>query len=432
MIRPGTDVDAYLCRDVVEMRKSIDGLALLVQEAMELDPFKPAVFVFCNRQRDKVKLLDWERNGFVLWYMRLETHLTDLSEPITRELNGPKGRTTIKDAAPLTEYGKLLMDAVRHQQSVELPLLAYYGSGRLWNTHKNMSRKAVLSESRTMGYEDCFSSASSFTQVQQWMTKATFAALQQKSMEAYKDYNLPKQIEGIQRTVDSVLQVEGWEGFHYSLQHEELAMTHEELGVLPVSMLSDGVRAMVSLVADMAWRCAKLNPQLGEKAQTETEGVAFIDEVDMHLHPKWQQTVISSLQKAFPKIQLIVTTHSPQVLSTVDSESIRVIQSEFNKDTGKTKSEAVTPSKQSRGVASNEVMAELQGIDPVPRVEEAEWLQDYKTLVTKTTLTPEQQERMYFLRDKILEHFGEYHSEWYECERLKRLQDMKNKLDTSN
>ena len=60
MIRPATDVAVYLCRDVVDMRKSIDGLALLVQEAMELNPFEPAVFVFCNRQRDKVKILAWE------------------------------------------------------------------------------------------------------------------------------------------------------------------------------------------------------------------------------------------------------------------------------------------------------------------------------------------------------------------------------------
>lgn len=72
MIRPATDVAVYLCREVVDMRKSIDGLALLVQEAMELNPFEPAVFVFCNRQRDKVKILAWERNGFVLWYKRLE------------------------------------------------------------------------------------------------------------------------------------------------------------------------------------------------------------------------------------------------------------------------------------------------------------------------------------------------------------------------
>ena len=54
------------------MRKQIDGLALLVQEAMELNPFEEAVFVFGNRQRDKVKILFWERNGFVVWYKRLE------------------------------------------------------------------------------------------------------------------------------------------------------------------------------------------------------------------------------------------------------------------------------------------------------------------------------------------------------------------------
>ncbi|WP_129142185.1 IS66 family insertion sequence element accessory protein TnpB [Modicisalibacter coralii] len=72
MIRPDTGLRVYLCREPVDMRKQIDGLALLVQEAMELDPFEAAVFVFGNRQRDKVKLLYWERNGFVVWYKRLE------------------------------------------------------------------------------------------------------------------------------------------------------------------------------------------------------------------------------------------------------------------------------------------------------------------------------------------------------------------------
>ncbi|MCW4153921.1 IS66 family insertion sequence element accessory protein TnpB [Halomonas sp. 18H] len=72
MIRPDTELRVYLCREPVDMRKQIDGLAMLVQEAMELDPFEAAVFVFGNRQRDKVKLLFWERNGFVVWYKRLE------------------------------------------------------------------------------------------------------------------------------------------------------------------------------------------------------------------------------------------------------------------------------------------------------------------------------------------------------------------------
>ncbi|WP_083025326.1 IS66 family insertion sequence element accessory protein TnpB [Vreelandella lionensis] len=72
MIRPGTDLKIYLCPEPVDMRKQIDGLALLVQEAMALNPFDQALFVFGNRQRDKVKLLFWERKGFVVWYKRLE------------------------------------------------------------------------------------------------------------------------------------------------------------------------------------------------------------------------------------------------------------------------------------------------------------------------------------------------------------------------
>lgn len=62
----------YLYLHPVDFRKSINGLSALVELQMELDPFMPAMFVFCNRQRDKVKLLYWERNGFVLWYKRLE------------------------------------------------------------------------------------------------------------------------------------------------------------------------------------------------------------------------------------------------------------------------------------------------------------------------------------------------------------------------
>jgi predicted ATP-binding protein involved in virulence len=360
--------------------------------------------------------------------VRLEATLSGLNRPVIRELNSAKGKSTIKDATELTDHGKYLMTHVRSLEPVALPLLAYYGSGRLWNAHKNMSRKAVLSESRTMGYEDCFSSASSFTQVQQWMTKATFAALQQKDMEVYQGYKIADQIEGIQRTVDTVLSSEGWSGFHYSVQHEELAMTHEELGVLPVSLLSDGVRAMVSMVADMAWRCAKLNPQMGADAPQRTEGLAFIDEVDMHLHPKWQQTVVGSLREAFPKVQFIATTHSPQVLSTVKSESIRLIRSESDRENGDILSEAITPAMQSRGVASNDVMAELQGIDPIPRVDEAQWLKEYKALVTSSQSTPEHENKKQALKAKILSHFGQEHPEWLECQRLERLQQMKSKL----
>jgi transposase len=72
MMRPTDDVAVYLCREVVDMRKSINGLSILVEQDLSLDPFRPHLFVFCNRKRDKVKILYWERTGFVLWYKRLE------------------------------------------------------------------------------------------------------------------------------------------------------------------------------------------------------------------------------------------------------------------------------------------------------------------------------------------------------------------------
>jgi transposase len=65
-------IRVYLACGSTDLRKSIDGLAALVQEGFELDPFSPALFVFCNRQRDKVKILFWDHNGFWLFYRRLE------------------------------------------------------------------------------------------------------------------------------------------------------------------------------------------------------------------------------------------------------------------------------------------------------------------------------------------------------------------------
>jgi transposase len=62
----------YLACGSTDLRKSIDSLAVLVQEVLELDPFSPAMFVFCNRERDKLKILFWEHNGFWLYYRRLE------------------------------------------------------------------------------------------------------------------------------------------------------------------------------------------------------------------------------------------------------------------------------------------------------------------------------------------------------------------------
>ena len=72
MMRPSGKMPVYLHRLPVDFRKAINGLALIVQEAMRLDPYSEALFVFINKSRDRIKLLYWERNGFCLWHKRLE------------------------------------------------------------------------------------------------------------------------------------------------------------------------------------------------------------------------------------------------------------------------------------------------------------------------------------------------------------------------
>ena len=72
MIQWPQDIPIYLHVDVVDFRKSINGLSVIVDEAMGLSPFESGVFVFCNRKRDKLKVLYWDNTGFALWYKRLE------------------------------------------------------------------------------------------------------------------------------------------------------------------------------------------------------------------------------------------------------------------------------------------------------------------------------------------------------------------------
>jgi transposase len=73
MLRPERSIEqVYLHRAPVDMRRQIDGLAILAKEVIQQDPTSGALFVFINARRNKLKLLIWERNGFILWYKRLE------------------------------------------------------------------------------------------------------------------------------------------------------------------------------------------------------------------------------------------------------------------------------------------------------------------------------------------------------------------------
>lgn len=335
-----------------------------------------------------------------------------------RALTGPKSRTTIKDATPLAALGQSLQASLRRTPDTTLPVLRYYSSRRLWVSHKNtLNKTPLLTQSRSIGYEDCLSPSSSFTQLQAWMRQATLALVQQRKLTSYNAASLEAQLKGIHQAVNTVMAQEGWEYFHYSLTFEELAMSHADHGMLPISLLSDGVRAMISLVADLALRCARLNVHLKEAAPTATAGIVLIDEVDLHLHPAWQQRVIASLQSAFPSVQFIVTTHSPQVLSTVKRESIRVVFQD-----GQGQWQAICPAQEVKGVESAVALSNVMGVNPIPPVDEAVWLADYLARI-ENGLHDNTAGRA--LRDKLIAFYGDRHPVLLDADRLIRFQDFK-------
>jgi predicted ATP-binding protein involved in virulence len=75
-------------------------------------------------------------------------------------------------------------------------------------------------------------------------------------------------------------------------------------------------------VAEIAHRCIELNGFLGEKAVRMTPGLVMIDELDLYLHPRWQKHILEDLQRAFPLIQFIVSSHSPFIIQSVRSRNL--------------------------------------------------------------------------------------------------------------
>ena len=91
-----------------------------------------------------------------------------------------------------------------------------------------------------------------------------------------------------------------------------------------VRQLSDGERGTLALVLDLTRRLAQANPEMDDPAE-EAEAVVLIDEIDLHLHPKWQRQIVRNLTGAFPRCQFIATTHSPQVIGEVEHDRIQII-----------------------------------------------------------------------------------------------------------
>lgn len=340
-----------------------------------------------------------------------------------RELGALGGKTTYVNAKDLLDRASGLKRDLadfatgRRAHPPELPAIAYYGTGRLWRELKTTELKKLSAENLAMfagGYVDCLEPASSFGQFSVWFERIVREAQDEKESGIASPHQPQALLAGVRTAIDAVVEpLTGWSWLNWSFVSAEMVLQHKELGRLPFKLLSDGIRSMITLVGDLAHRCVRLNPHFGEEAAARTPGIVLIDEVDMHLHPEWQQVVIQSLQAAFPRIQFIVTTHSPQVLSTVDNRCIRVLHADGT---------VTTPPRQTKGVESPDVLAAVMGVNPIPPVEEAQWVRDYQALIDQDR--GETGEAL-DLRGKIVAHFGEQHPVVADCDRMLRWQKFK-------
>ena len=344
------------------------------------------------------------------------------------------GTNTLTDAATkkLNGFALALQEQVRNgQNEVTLPLISYLGTSRLWfeGRFSSVAEDVALDTSnfsRTSGYLNCLSYTSSFKAFTAWYgwvsrsyLEERFRAQDSQTQLSESGQHFAATIEVIKTAVNSLItEATGWRDLEYRYsQNQQLVMHHAEFGIMPVEMLSDGVRDAISMVADLAFRAYKLNPHLGALAALETPGVALIDEVDMFLHPSWQQTIIASLRKAFPKFQFIVTTHSPQVLSTVNRECIRLLDRTV---TGEWL--AVMPNQELKGVESEFALLDARHVNPIPPIAEAQWLADYTAKIESGS---HEDAAGLALREKLVALYGEHHPVILDANRLIRFQAFK-------
>ena len=320
-----------------------------------------------------------------------------------RALQKAKGRTT--KARALSQYGEFLRKKIEaDENNVSLPIIAFYGTGRLWAEHRDMTDGSIspLAESRFAGYDNALSARSTYKQVKNWLLEAIQMEDSKESSNTQTGQFVASQLKAIKKALSNVLCVEGVDSMHYNRFYKDditvickNGNTIQDIATaLPVSWLSDGLRAVFSMVADIAYRCVKLNPHLGENACIETNGIVLIDEVDIFLHPSWQQRIIGDLQRTFPNIQFIVTTHSPQVVSSVPKECIRIISNG-----------AIVPfDTQTQGVESQMILAEIFGTSSVP--ENDPWvvlLNKYANLEVHGQADTAEARDIYA---RLVEHFG--------------------------
>ena len=323
---------------------------------------------------DSVSEAGTQRKIFCCGYQPfVRISLSDASGPTWDRTNRrDKTRQTAKliprgvGLAGLHQYLDPIVDSIQEGGDLCLPIVAYYGTDRAVpdipqrkrNFRKQFSRFAALDGALEAGFR--------FKDVFEWFVMQEDLERRGKEERRDFDFRLPL-LEAVRMAVERSLP--GCTNPRTELQPLRLVVDMETPGGGPerlaLDQLSGGYRVMLALVIDLARRMAQANPHLGAEA-IDACGVVLIDEVDLHLHPRWQQRVLPDLLRTFPNIQFIVSTHSPQVLTTVLPNQIVLLERQAAKITA----EAVTSS---YGAESGRLLQEILGVDQRPPGEQNEF-----------------------------------------------------------
>ncbi|MDX9723030.1 MAG: AAA family ATPase [Myxococcota bacterium] len=271
-----------------------------------------------------------------------------------RSLNSKKGRTTYVDAVELKELAHRAEEAVRSGRPVTLPLISYYSTGRLWKVPREQTRvhkaeqiKTKRALSRFEAYRNSVDPRLSVSELVEWIARESWRAFQNRG-EFSASFTAARKV--------MVHNVEGASDLSFAPEYGEVVVRFHGGECQPFSNLSDGQRCMLALVGDLARKAVTLNPHFGPEALANTPGLVLIDELDLHLHPRWQRHVIADLRRAFPKVQFVCTTHSPQLVSELPRECIRIATADGGFE---------TPS-HSRDLDANRVLEELMEVSARP------------------------------------------------------------------
>ena len=248
-----------------------------------------------------------------------------------RQIREGKSRTRNDGANAALRVIETTFERAKAQEQVVLPIIAYYGAGRAWMAHRErpQSRSAASSRARRWAaFYDCLSERIRVADLGDWFEREAIAAVNRQGRFR----------PGFEVVRQAVLRcVPGADRMWFDGDRSEIVLSING-NAQPFNNLSAGQRMMLALVADIAIKAVTQNnfliPEDAPPAQpnaplppvlAQTPGVVLIDELDVHLHPRWQRHVATDLKSTFPNLQFVCTSHSPQVIGEVAPEEIRLL-----------------------------------------------------------------------------------------------------------